>query len=417
MFRPMSTAFVSVSFLLFVSCVGLLTSGLKRAGAESLDKKFYRRRRNLRQRNNDRNKHRIGSNKHGGIENAEENSRSLIVGGSDAKNFPRSIVFLSDRVDDLQCGGTLISPKVVLAAGHCEVSLIHEAVFLRSQNGLQANSANEIRIKATHEILHPSYNRKNLQNDVMLVVLEKSPNEINGREISPPIVPYIKLHSPDDPSLQDILDGIEKRKGKHEKARKRLRNLFYSAFGSIPSLPDAPITTDLQLKALGWGHTEDGRDGEPSDFLQEVVLNWVQNEDCENAEENAFRTYENRISDDMMCTWRSGMDTCSGDSGGPVVIDNPSYKKNKENAGFQFVQVGIVSWGEDCADHIFPGGMYTYLKGLKANYIFSLLLILFGLFLFFYFFCSCFEGVGSFRLDPRSRVLHRWLGRALISKM
>ena len=43
-------------------------------------------------------------------------------------------------------------------------------------------------------------------------------------------------------------------------------------------------------------------------------------------------------------------------SQGPVVIENPSYKKNKAGTGHPFVQIGVVSWGEDCADHIFPGG-------------------------------------------------------------
>ena len=42
-------------------------------------------------------------------------TRQLIVGGRRAirSEYPQSMVFLSDRLDNLSCGGTLISPTIV----------------------------------------------------------------------------------------------------------------------------------------------------------------------------------------------------------------------------------------------------------------------------------------------------------------
>jgi secreted trypsin-like serine protease len=372
----------SVSLLLFVSCIGLFILQLKTARAQFTEP-IDGRRQNLRQGGN-RDEIIRRDNGDKGIENVET-TRSLIIGGKNAENYPRSIVFFSDRVDDLQCGGTLISPTVVLAAGHCQISLVHEAVFLRydyndasddleDTNSLGIQSEREIRIKVKEEILHPQYNPKTLHNDVMLLVLERSPNEIDDDDETPnpstkifddenlsnkldkdedsptnnPLtVPYMQLQTPDSESLQDLVDAMENNNnGDEEKSR------FVFPFISNPNNPK---TTDLQLKAFGWGHTANGDLGEPSETLQEVTLNYVSNEECKKAAEGDHLSYGDRLTDDMMCTWRSTMDTCHGDSGGPVVIENPNYKKNDDNS-FQFIQVGIVSWGEDCADEIFPGG-------------------------------------------------------------
>ena len=43
----------------------------------------------------------------------------------------------------------------------------------------------------------------------------------------------------------------------------------------------------------------------------------------------------------MLCASANNKDSCQGDSGGPLVKGN--------------VQIGVVSWGIDCADPNFPG--------------------------------------------------------------
>ena len=338
-----------------------------------------------------------------------QNDRSLIIGGDEARDFPRSIVFLSDRVDDLQCGGTLISPTIVLAAGHCEISLVTEAVFNRfsyipldkrksnfKDNGSISNE--EIRIKVKEEIQHPEYKRRGFHNDVMLIVLERSPNEnidvieepllerANGNSSddpnenfderpwrdanSPdeshdeshdevtqqiPRIPYMKLHMSSHPTLDDLANALES-----SQSERRDRSHRFYQYG------DRPKTTPLKLKALGWGHTANGQGSEPSEVLREVAVSYVRNEVCNEAAENAVISYEGKITDDMMCTWHPGRDTCHGDSGGPIILENP----NKSH-GEKFIQVGIVSWGEDCADEIFPGGKFIAILGMySAEYTF-----------------------------------------------
>ena len=59
---------------------------------------------------------------------------------------------------------------------------------------------------------------------------------------------------------------------------------------------------------------------------------------------------ENDVTDDMFCAGVGKTDTCQGDSGGPAVF-------NKK-------QVGITSFGMDCASDEYPG-IYTLLPNYR----------------------------------------------------
>ncbi|KAH8418668.1 hypothetical protein KR222_009239, partial [Zaprionus bogoriensis] len=85
----------------------------------------------------------------------------------------------------------------------------------------------------------------------------------------------------------------------------------------------------------GWGTTTEG--GFSSAQLQRVQVPLVDNEACQ-----AAYTWR-PITDGMMCAGISGggKDACQGDSGGPLVANGQL--------------VGIVSWGEGCAQADYPG--------------------------------------------------------------
>ncbi|KAJ3650330.1 hypothetical protein Zmor_022025 [Zophobas morio] len=106
--------------------------------------------------------------------------------------------------------------------------------------------------------------------------------------------------------------------------------------------------------AIGWGTTKPH--GQVSTVLREVEVPILSNIDCR-------RTgYGNKITDNMLCAGYSyGMkDSCQGDSGGPLHVVN----------GTSHYVVGVVSWGEGCAEPNFPG-VYTrvnrYISWIKSN--------------------------------------------------
>ncbi|KAL1279184.1 hypothetical protein QQF64_025857 [Cirrhinus molitorella] len=79
------------------------------------------------------------------------------------------------------------------------------------------------------------------------------------------------------------------------------------------------------------------------DILQEVMIPIVNNSACN----NSYAEVKINITSNMICAAllnQGGKGACQGDSGGPMVSRKSS----------QWIQSGIVSFGEECADPIFP---------------------------------------------------------------
>ena len=232
-----------------------------------------------------------------------------VVGGHDADpgKWPWMAALVLTPVDNAYeghfCGGTLIASSWVLTAAHCVTDLEprHIDVVL---GRLNLNSEEGERIHVSQKLIHPDYNANSLDSDLALLELERA-------------------------SVQQPI---------------QLNATFTS---NLPT-----INTGIMSTVTGWGNTGNiGENGATHpEILQEVELPVVNREIC-----NAPEAYNGDVTLNMICAgYQSGRgDSCKGDSGGPLMI----FSSQEE----EWIQAGVVSWGEGCAE---PNhyGVYTHLS-------------------------------------------------------
>ncbi|XP_037703811.1 complement C1s subcomponent [Choloepus didactylus] len=236
-----------------------------------------------------------------------------IFGGTDAKiqSFPWQVFFLSPRA-----GGALIDEYWVLTAAHVVEGNPNPIMYVGSTLVRTSLLKNAQMLTAEQVIIHPSWKtlsnreaRTNFDNDIALVQL-KDPVKM-GPNVSPICLP-----------------------------------------GTSPAY--IPSENDLGLIS-GWGRTEN-RDNIYR--LQGARIPIASLDKCrgvkpKNPEVNmgAFVFTEN-----MICAGgERNVDSCGGDSGGALAVQDPSKEKPK------FYVAGLVSWGPECGTY----GLYTKVK----NYI------------------------------------------------
>jgi secreted trypsin-like serine protease len=108
------------------------------------------------------------------------------------------------------------------------------------------------------------------------------------------------------------------------------------------------IVPDLDLKVSGFGDTENRPDGNfsPSSELNSVTVKSISSEMCQDWYQSDFK-----VLPDQICAGdqNGGRDSCVGDSGGPLV---KNFDINGDNV---YYQVGVVSFGFECAKPKEPG--------------------------------------------------------------
>jgi len=206
------------------------------------------------------------------------------------------------------CGGSLIAPRVILSAAHC----------------------------------NDPYNDSNVEKGYVGATSYWSTD--NGAVLGE--CEEWKNHPEFIPGEFDFFGGILPGTtvlGGNDFALCLLKEPVYIDMSSVtlkmnedPSFP--PDTTDTVTESMGMGRTSGDR-SEGTDVLLRADLNILPQETCNNL--------YSEIDETMICTLDNMDNTmsgvCSGDSGGPIVVSSVEDGKTIHT------QVGVVSWGSgDC---------------------------------------------------------------------
>ena len=192
------------------------------------------------------------------------------------------------------CGGALYTTQIVLTAAHCVDATGPTTSIMATLGVVDLMNPGRIQVRSSYVYQAPGYNG-------------------SGRDWA-----LIKLASP-------------------------------------VSLATLPIATSAaynngNFTVAGWGATTDG--GPQQRFLLKANVPFVNDATCQLA-------YTNLIPSQEICAGlpQGGVDTCEGDSGGPM------FRRDASNA---WVQVGISSWGVGCARPTLPG-VYTEVSTFAAD--------------------------------------------------
>jgi len=190
------------------------------------------------------------------------------------------------------CGASLISDRWVLTASHCMIYPAEGLQVVLGSHDMDKSESSRVLHDVELIIKHENYNARTVKNDIALIKLKK-PVAFSSK-ISPVCLPA--------KSFTDALYN---------------ENAIVMGYG----------TTEFQ--------------GIGTRVLNDVELKVESYTDCK----KYGGIYDRLVTKDNICTLTQLKDACQGDSGGPLVFD----KNNR------LTQIGVVSWGENCAKEGKPG--------------------------------------------------------------
>ncbi|XP_077300193.1 CLIP domain-containing serine protease B4-like isoform X3 [Arctopsyche grandis] len=212
-----------------------------------------------------------------------------------------------------KCGGSIIHERYILTAAHCFKNANPTKVRVGEHNiktdmdceGKEddldcASPPQDIDVEET--VIHPMYNNPLKQNDIALLRL-KTPIDFTKNNVMAICLPLSK----------------------------KLRN---------------SKVIGLNMTMAGWGTTEFV---EFSDELIQAQIPIVENSKCILSRAN--------ISQNQLCAGgNSNSDSCSGDSGGPLMLIR------QVNNTIKMVQYGIISFGPQACGNVGRPAVYTYVS-------------------------------------------------------
>ncbi|MDL5027851.1 trypsin-like serine protease [Vibrio sp. TMPB1044] len=226
-----------------------------------------------------------------------------IINGNEATkgSWPFMVALVSKNMDAYEgqfCGASFIGERYVLTAAHCiEASSNQDFEVVIGVSDLSSPDVEQHRYSVEQIYTHENYTQEPASNDIAIIELSDRPTK----------------------SAVNLVDG-------HVRDN---------------------LNAGQMLTVIGWGDQNSSEEQYSSTSkLNQVNVPLVSQRECNLGQGDGYSD----IGSDAFCAGykEGGRDSCNGDSGGPIMLyTNGNYE-----------QLGLVSWGEGCAQ---PNafGVYT----------------------------------------------------------
>ncbi|KAJ8666928.1 hypothetical protein QAD02_008590 [Eretmocerus hayati] len=240
-----------------------------------------------------------------------------VVGSSQVSIFSHPyIASLRNPSNEHYCGGSIISPWIILTAAHCLQNYPSETLTVKVGSD-HINTGGSLH-RVSKKVLHENYQYR---------------IQTNGRSYPVNDIGLLKLESPIalDYSRASTIQLFQKNEQINEYSTgivvgwglEHGRNYAHD------------VALYLEEQSNIWKSFQPTLHA--SKYLKAANLQIISRETC-----SRVSGYEGL--EDQICTYSPGKGSCLGDSGGPLVVSGR--------------QAGIISWGEDCNNESAPG-VYT----------------------------------------------------------